>query len=188
MNYKYLLRSVSAKNHLNWKYLLLTHSIKISLKFVIVAYCLQHCCWGQSTTVRPYKFGFNIDQQQHRREMRGKWTFQSSKSSFALWREMCVYRQLLTFLFVCPKPGTETNCARKFFRNITLFARKNWIEIWPTSPHSCEFGTTRFNFNKFSFISMRFSSLWSDSSRNHSAQIFIYNKLIHGIAIKEFFK
>ncbi|KNC23511.1 Protein lethal(3)malignant blood neoplasm 1 [Lucilia cuprina] len=33
--------------------------------FMIVVCCLQQCCWAQSTTVRPYKFGFTIDEQQH---------------------------------------------------------------------------------------------------------------------------
>ncbi|XP_046809205.1 protein lethal(3)malignant blood neoplasm 1 isoform X6 [Lucilia cuprina] len=38
--------------------------------FMIVVCCLQQCCWAQSTTVRPYKFGFTIDEQQHRSESR----------------------------------------------------------------------------------------------------------------------
>ncbi|XP_037812031.1 protein lethal(3)malignant blood neoplasm 1 isoform X6 [Lucilia sericata] len=38
--------------------------------FMFVACCLQQCCWAQSTTVRPYKFGFTIDEQQHRSESR----------------------------------------------------------------------------------------------------------------------
>ncbi|KAM7357066.1 lethal (3) malignant blood neoplasm isoform 1-T1 [Cochliomyia hominivorax] len=39
--------------------------------FIIVVCCLlQQCCLGQSTTVRPYKFGFTIDEQQHRSEQR----------------------------------------------------------------------------------------------------------------------
>ncbi|XP_065360039.1 mucin-2 [Calliphora vicina] len=46
------------------------HSKYLISSFIVVACCLQQCCLGQSSTVRPYKFGFTIDEQQHRSEQR----------------------------------------------------------------------------------------------------------------------
>ncbi|XP_061394841.1 protein lethal(3)malignant blood neoplasm 1 [Musca vetustissima] len=52
----------------------MTRLIKITASFFIVAVCCSNLllpqCSAQSTTVRPYKFGFTIDEQQHRRESR----------------------------------------------------------------------------------------------------------------------
>ncbi|XP_073836031.1 lethal (3) malignant blood neoplasm [Musca autumnalis] len=51
----------------------MTRLYKIAASVFIVAVCCSNLllqCSAQSTTVRPYKFGFTIDEQQHRSEQR----------------------------------------------------------------------------------------------------------------------